>query len=502
MDRLRKQSVLYSALTLLAVLTGCALPSRRTEPGSIAAVSSPAHPLPAVAESTAGAGASEKTVQVAYQAAGEIALRDVKAVDTSARATGSSPDVPEQQGFQSSTRPVDPQDPFVGQVNLSIEQLVAEVQARNPSLQAAVAAWSAAAQRYPQQVSLEDPMFEYMVSPGVGRTGDGEGWMVTFSQKFPWPGKRDLRGNAATAEANAMQGDLGDTRLRLAEMTRMAYYDFYLAERMTEVNTATQNLLTQFRKIARNKYTANQATEQDVLQTDVEVANLQTRAMELSRDAQVAKARINTLLHRMPDSPLPPPAARLSAQETLPDAAILQGLAERSRPDLYAASSRARAEEANLSLSCKEYYPDVAVVAKYDGFMPDYMRPQVGMQMSVPLQNSRRSAAVREAEARVQQRRWEYQNLLDSVRFEVQSAHDRAAQAREVVRLYEERILPLSDRNIESAQANYTSGKLDFLRLLDAERQLYSQREMYYRAITEYHRRLAELDRAVGEPVR
>ena len=142
------------------------------------------------------------------------------------------------------------------------------------------------------------------------------------------------------------------------------------------------------------------------------------------------------------------------------------------------------------------------MVAKYDGFMPDYMRPQVGMQMNVPLQLSRRSAAVREAEALVQQRRWEYQNLLDSVRFEVQSAHDRAAQSREVVRLYEEKILPASQRNIESAQANYTSGKLDFLRLLDAERQLYSQREMYYQAIAEHHRRLAELERAVGETVR
>jgi outer membrane protein TolC len=285
-------------------------------------------------------------------------------------------------------------------------------------------------------------------------------------------------------------------------MTRMAYYDFYLAERMTEVNVTTGRLLTQFRETARNKYEASQATEQDVLQTDVELANLQSRATELSRDVQVAKARINTLLHRMPGCPLPPPAIKLSLQETVPEAGMLQGLAERSRPDLYAASSRAQAAEANLALANKEYYPDVAMVAKYDGFMLDYMRPEVGMQMNVPLQLSRRSAAVREAEALVQQRRWEYQNLLDTVRFEVQSAHDRAAQAREVVRLYEERILPASQRNIESAQANYTSGKLDFLRLLDAERQLYSQREMRYQAIADYHRRLAELERAVGQSLR
>jgi outer membrane protein TolC len=53
---------------------------------------------------------------------------------------------------------------------------------------------------------------------------------------------------------------------------------------------------------------------------------------------------------------------------------------------------------------------------------------------------------------------------------------------------------------LDSALANYTSGNLDFLRLLDAERQLNAQREMYYQAIAEYHQRVAELARVVGEP--
>jgi outer membrane protein TolC len=67
-----------------------------------------------------------------------------------------------------------------------------------------------------------------------------------------------------------------------------------------------------------------------------------------------------------------------------------------------------------------------------------------------------------------------------------------------VIRLYEEKILPATQRSAEAALANYTSGKIDFLRLIDSERQVYTQREMYYQAIAEYHRRLAELERVVG----
>ena len=111
-------------------------------------------------------------------------------------------------------------------------------------------------------------------------------------------------------------------------------------------------------------------------------------------------------------------------------------------------------------------------MARYDAFWEPDLRPEIGMQMNVPLHNARRAAAVNEAEEGLLQRRWEFQNLIDEVRFEVQSAHARADQARQVVGLYEERILPASRRNVESAQANYTSGKLDFLRLIDAQRQV------------------------------
>ena len=52
-----------------------------------------------------------------------------------------------QAGYQAPAEnpPARPDDPLVGQAELSVEQLVAEVQARNPSLQAAGAAWRAAA---------------------------------------------------------------------------------------------------------------------------------------------------------------------------------------------------------------------------------------------------------------------------------------------------------------------------------------------------------------------
>jgi outer membrane protein TolC len=392
-------------------------------------------------------------------------------------------------------------DALVAPNELTAQWLVEEVERVNPTLEAASAAWRAAAERYPQAISLDDPMFGFMISPsGVGRDMGG-GWMIETSQRLSLYGKRQLRGSAAQAEADAMQGDVGDTRLALTEAARTALLDYYLARRQTEVNATTAELLRQFRQIAKAKYEVGQATEQDVLQADVEQATLESRRTELTRDEQVATARINTLLHRSPDYPLPPPA-QVAMPENLPPIETLQEQAQRQRPDLYAMAARIRAEEANLALANKEYYPDPEVALKYDAFMPEEMRPQVGVNLNVPIRLSRRSAAVREAGQRLQQRRAEYESRLDQVRFELRSAYLRAVQGQQAVGLYRDKILPAAERNLDSARANYTAGKIDFLRLIDAARQLSSQRDMYYQALTDYHRRLAELDRASGGSLR
>lgn len=514
----------HEVLTLLALVAGCAFPAGRNEPTSLVAVPNSARTSPAGAtESRPNLPTTAKTLQVAYQAPAESPPAPPKPPAGGAplpegvppdpiqpaplpgqsvpKAGHSKRETSEPESPQPAYRSDDPSDPFSGQAELPVEQLVAEVQARNPSLQAASDAWRAATERYPQVVSLDDPMFTYMISPGGVGMDNGGGWMVQAGQKIPWAGKRALRGSAAAAEADVMRGDIGDARLRLAEAARTAFYDYYLARRQMEVNASTRKLLTQFREIAWNKYQVNQTTQQDVLQADVELASLESRRTELARDEEVAIARINTLLHRAADHPLPPPPEKVPLPDSLPAAEALQQAAVESRPDLFAVQSRIRAEQANLALACKEYYPDVNLVAKYDGFMPENMRPAVGMDINVPIRYARRSAAVREASDRIAQRRAEYQDRLDQVRYEVQAGLSRASQSQRVVHLYEEKILPATQRSLDSAQVNYTSGKLDFLRLLDAERQLNTQREMYYQAIAEHHRRLAELERAVGEPV-
>jgi outer membrane protein, heavy metal efflux system len=398
-------------------------------------------------------------------------------------------------------------DLFAAQPELSLSNLLAEVEARNPSLQAMVYAWRAMAQRYPQVVSLDDPMFMTMMAPAsFGSNQVESAYILSASQKLPWFGKRDARGRQAQAEASAAFQDSQDTRLQVAQVTRLAFYDYYLVERENELNAQNESVMREFRDNAQAKFENFQVTKQDVLQADVELTNVERRQIELDRMRRVAVARINTLLRRAPQGALPPPPRRLPLAGEPTQAADLQQIALTQRPDLAALAARVRAEEAALNLALKQYYPDTEVFGRYDSFWQPAstqsdLRGQVGVNVNVPIYRRKLQAAVCEAQFRLSQRRAEYEQRATDIQYEVQAAHAEVEESRLAAELFAQKYLPLAEQNVAVARDNYDVGKINFLFLAEAQRQLISLREKYQQTLTDYHRRVSILERAVGGPL-
>ncbi len=398
----------------------------------------------------------------------------------------------------------DRDDPFAGQDELPLDELVAAVKARNPSLQAAMAAWSAAANKYPQAIALDDPMFQSMYAPATWSAASNVQGSYYFgvAQKIPWSGKRALRGNQANWEATAASFDVGEAQLRITEAARLAFVDYYLNQRERELNAASREALRGFRDIARAKYEANQVTQQDVLQADVELAQFEQQQIDLNQEQIVAMARINTLLHRRPDHPLPAPPRKLPITDELPLVEGLREWAVEHRPELQAMSARLQAEQSAVALACKEFYPDFEVMGRFDRFWTDReQQPQLGLNMNIPLNQSKRHAAVQEALWRVHKMQAEYAQATDTIRSEVQSAHARVRGSQHKIGVFESKILPAAQDNLRAAESGYEAGTVDFLRLIEAQRQVLDLREKYQMAIADFHRRAAELERAVGHEV-
>lgn len=426
------------------------------------------------------------------------------------------PTLPEQQIFRNSdsyeARPItshlrgsipNASSPFAGQSELVLADLVEAVLVRNPTLIEMQAAWQAASARYLQVTSFDDPMLRIAVGPGsIGSDTVDFAYRLELSQRLPFPGKLSLRGEQANREAIASAYDYQDAKLALIEATKSAYYDYYLAHRALEVNQENVKLLEEASRTVEARVRTGVAPQQDLLQLQVELGQLQERRIILQRVLTLASARINTLLHLPPDTPLPLPPRQLTLQNRLPELSHLQTLALQNRPDLLALRQRVQAERAALDLAYREYLPDFEIMAAYDSFWQERpLRTMLGVGVNLPIQLDRRRAAVTESAARLAQRQAQLDRLADQVRLQIQDSYTRVLENRQIVELYDKKLLPAAQANIREAMTAYSTGKIPLLTLLEAQRHLINLRDRYYEAVVDYYRNLAALERAVGVPL-
>jgi outer membrane protein TolC len=126
----------------------------------------------------------------------------------------------------------------------------------------------------------------------------------------------------------------------------------------------------------------------------------------------------------------------------------------------------------------------------------------VGVSVSLPVWRERIRAAEAEADAEMAAAEARREAAVDAVRAEVAQAADLLAEMSHVVELYESRLLPAARDQLRAGRTGFESGQVDFISVVEAERNLRSVELGYEEARTDRHRRLAALERAVGvEPI-
>ena len=383
---------------------------------------------------------------------------------------------------------------------LTSSQLVADVLAANPQLEVAKATWQASIARIAQQSSLDDPMLVYSMAPAtIGNQKTDYGQRIEISQTLPWPGKLQLRSEVASHKADAVNQNIDSLRLRLSAIAKTLFADWYYIHQAIHINQINQSLLKDFRAIAVSRYSTGLASKQDALRADVEVALLEHQAIVLERKHRSIRAHINTLLNKLPDGMIDLPAV-LSQLEPLPDLKSLQDKALLTRPELKALTAHVEAAKSQSELALKNNYPDINLKAGYNSLWENHDKHfTVGIGINLPIYQDKHRAAENEALALRKQAEWSKVDFVAQIRKEVQQAYDRAEESMHVYSLYKNRLLPLARENLDAATADYQSGKGDFLTLISSEKNWMQTQLQLQQTLTDSHRRIAELESAVGE---
>lgn len=390
---------------------------------------------------------------------------------------------------------------------VSLENILERVRSVNPDLEVARERYAAALRNETIAGALEDPMLEFAWSPLPTETRAGPlEYRIGLSQRLPFWGKRALRSEVAAGQAAAQGALVEVAEFDLQTEATLTFHEWRFARRAIEINGTTRELLEQFRQIAEQRYRAGLVPQSDALKARVALARIEVQEARYERMKRVTTGRLNALLNRAPDAPLGNPAEPM---EVVPgfDYAQLLKVAANARAELKAISKRIDAAESSVALRKREYFPDFNLGVSYapveGGTNPmfpddgdDVVTAMIGM--SIPLQVPRRNAALTQARLERDAARSEERAVLLRVQFEVHRAHAAWEEARQIVALYRERIVPVARAELEATRRAYENAQVQFLSLLDSERAYEQFLLEQAAAVRELGEARARLERAVG----
>ncbi len=392
---------------------------------------------------------------------------------------------------------------------VSLDSLIKQMLLSNPELQAARQRWEAMQKRPAQESALPDPTIRLgWASAGSPFPGAGLGVEPTanlgieVSQMFPFPGKRALKGGMAHQEARAESFMFEGAELNLVSRLKSAFYELQFLFDALDVLARNRDLLLQLSKVAENRYSAGEATQQDLIKSQIEVSLLETRTVDLERRKQSATAEINSLLNRETAAALGRPEPAPATIPQLPSIEALQKSAMEASPILRAQRANIDRRQLGLDLSRRDYYPDFEVVGGYFnmGAMKDMY--EFRLQMNVPIFFAHKQRpGVEESVARLTEARKTYRSNEQTLSFQIRDQYLAAENAQKLMDLYSKLIIPQASLALESSLNSYTAGKLDFLSVLSNFSTILENEMKYYEIRAQLLKAISTLSELAGEPV-
>lgn len=398
------------------------------------------------------------------------------------------------------------------QESLVLSDLIQEALENNPRLVAAGQRALSAERAVPQAGALPDPRitFGLMNLPVNSFAFDQEpmtGKQIAVMQMFPFPGKLSLSTDMAEFEAAAVQQQKQEVRNQIIQTVRRAYYDLYAVERALDTVQKNRDLMEQLIRVVEIKYATGTGLQQDVLRAQVELSKLDDDLIMWRQKRLVAAAHLNAVLNRPAGNPLGRTLPNLELlEETDPEFSPQE--IERQRPLLIAWREKLKKAEAAVKLAHRDLWPNITVGASYSqrddlktgAKMYDFF--SMSVTLDIPLFYKRKqNQKIAERQLDFQAVQAEYANILNGVLAEVEVQKAELEKNRKRIELYEGGILLQAQQSLESAQAGYQVGKVDFLNVVDNWMRLLNYELQYSFALSDYYKSLAGYELAVGKDV-
>jgi len=330
---------------------------------------------------------------------------------------------------------------------------------------------------------------------------------ISIMQMFPFPGKLSLGTEMAEYEADAVRYQQEEVRNQIVLMVKTSYYDLYAVDRALETVQKNKDLMGQLVQIVEIKYATGSGLQQDVLRAQVELSKLEDDMIMWQQKRLAIVAKLNAILNRPAGTPIGTTSSELGLPEN-EDLGFSPQDIENQRPLVLAWKEKLGKSNTAIELARKDAWPGFAVGMGYSqrddlkngAKMHDFL--SISVTLDIPLFYGRKQGEkIAEKTLDFEAAQADYRNVLNGVLAETESQKAEVERNRKRVELYQGGILLQAEQSLESAQAGYQVGKVDFLNVVDNWIRLQTYELQCHFALSGYHKALAGYDFAVGKSV-
>lgn len=351
--------------------------------------------------------------------------------------------------------------------------------------------------------------------PEIGVDVEGQSHLFDFNsrtdleymaqQKIPFPTKLFLKGLAASKEADMAYQDYKEEERNLLWHMEKPYYELLLAKWTSRALEDNKGLLEQLLKAVKARYESNQASQSDLLKTQIELSKNEIEIFDWKQKEHVAEAHFSHLLNQSLNT-------RYVISEKIDKSALtakyesVEAAAIKNRPELKALDIAIERAKVNRSLANSEWLPDFT--ARYES---KQFKGESGIRehdtfigVTVPFWSVLKgiSGVWTSSDSDVKEAEVLYIKMKNEVFLQIHESYAKARSAQNAVSIYENSILPQAKQQVEVALSSYEAGKSDFMSLIDAERTYKETQIQFYRYSTELQTELSELRLATGSDMK
>ncbi|GAB6904434.1 putative Outer membrane efflux protein [Desulfosarcina cetonica] len=297
----------------------------------------------------------------------------------------------------------------------------------------------------------------------------------------------------------------------VTKQAKLAFINVLLAEKLLTVAIQTEVSIASHARNAENFYDQGLIPYNDQLQSKVALADATQQRVAQAARREMAVASLNTVL----DLPVEHPTrVHELADQPVSEPAALTGLMARAlqrRPELTGLDLGRQQLVQGVTLARSAYYPTVSLVGQYRQQGDDPMATEndydnahnalVGVQAQWTFFEWGKTRA-EESRIRHQIRAMDekIEAVRQSIQLEVKDAYTRLQVARENIRTANA-ALDQARENLRIVNTRYAQQMATSTDVLDANTKQTQAQANYYGAVYGCHSALAELERAVGQPV-